>query len=97
MSLDAPIASDMPRYARFSRRRRAAVTMVYLVVCFVLYILTIDILLRAGIISNACFYRRMCTGGDRIVDQVAGIPFLLALAFVIALGWSGRLVGARKT
>jgi hypothetical protein len=80
-----------------SRLRRAAVTTAYLVVCFVLYILTIDILLRAGIFSSACFYRSMCTGGDRIVDQVAGILFLVALAFVIALGWSGRLLGARKT
>jgi uncharacterized RDD family membrane protein YckC len=80
-----------------SRLRRAAVTMAYLVVCFVLYILTLDVLLRAGILSSACFYRSMCTGGDRIVDLVAGILFLVALAFVIALGWSGQLFGARKT
>ncbi|MCP3379557.1 RDD family protein [Bradyrhizobium sp. CCGUVB4N] len=79
-----------------SRLRRAAVTVAYLGVCFVLYVIALDLLLRAGILSRACFYSSMCTGGDRIVDAVAGIVFLVVLAFVLALGWRGQLLGARK-
>jgi uncharacterized RDD family membrane protein YckC len=79
-----------------SRLRRFAVTVAYLVVCFVLYILVLDILLRAGIMSKACVYSSMCSGGDGFVDLAAGILFLLGLAFVIALGWRGQLFGARK-
>ncbi|MBR1089833.1 RDD family protein [Bradyrhizobium manausense] len=82
---------------RPSGLRRAAVTLAYLAVCLVLYILALDLLLKTGILSSACFYQSMCNGGDRIVDFVAAIMLLLVLASVITLGWRGQLLGARKT
>jgi uncharacterized RDD family membrane protein YckC len=82
---------------RPSRLRRTAVTLVYLVVCFFLYGFVFDLMLRAGIVSSACFYRNMCSGGDRIIDFVAAIVLLLVFASVVAFGWRGRLLGARNT
>jgi len=80
-----------------SRLRRTVVTLAYLVACFFLYVIALDLMLRAGIMSSACFYRSMCNGGDRIVDFVATIALLLVLASVVTFGWRGRLFGARKT
>ena len=80
-----------------SRFRRLVVILAYLVLSFIVFSIALDVLIMAGVLSSACIYRSICTGGDRIVDIVVGLLYLAGLAYVIALGWRGRLLGARKT
>ncbi|MGV7219433.1 RDD family protein [Bradyrhizobium sp. UFLA05-112] len=79
-----------------SRLRRALVTMAYLVLGGVLYVMALGALLQQGMLSSACLDRDVCSGGDRIVSFAAATVLLLALALVIGMGWRGRLPGARR-
>jgi hypothetical protein len=79
-----------------SRLRRALVTVVYLALSVSLYVGVLAGLLRGGILSRACVYQDICSGGDRIVDFAVAAAFLLMIALVIGMGWRGRLLGARK-
>lgn len=88
------VESDRPGMP--SRFRRTVVTLAYLILCVIVFSIALDVLVLAGVLSNACFSRGICTGGDRILDIVVGILYLAGLAYVIALGWRGRLLGARK-
>lgn len=79
-----------------SRLRRMLVTVVYLALGVLLYFGIFAALLRGGILSRACVNHDICSGGDRIVDFAAAATFLLMIAWVIGMGWRGRLFGARK-
>lgn len=79
-----------------SRPRRAAVTLFYLLAGLSLSVLALGALLEAGLISSACFDRDVCSGLDHIVSVAIAAALALVTALVIALGWRGRLLGARK-
>ncbi len=77
--------------------RRIAVTCGYLLVIAIIYIFLIGRLIPAGVISDACIDRNFCSAGERIFSLIFGTGLLGLCAVCIALGWRGRLVGARGT
>jgi hypothetical protein len=50
----------------------------------------------AGGLSRGCLTNNYCSGGERIVNLASGVALLVMIAVVIALGWRGKLFGARK-
>ena len=50
----------------------------------------------AGVLSDRCLNDDCCSGGERITVLVTGVTLLVMMVAVIALGWKGRLIGARK-
>ena len=85
-------ASGMP-----SGMRRVVVICVYLVLLVVAFIAVAGLSASAGWLSRSCIEKDYCSGGERIVNLASGIGLLVAIAAVIALGWKGKLFGARKT
>lgn len=48
--------------------------------------------------SPECLKRNStCTPQERLLDNVFGLLFVGALAAYMILGWTGRLLGARRT
>jgi uncharacterized RDD family membrane protein YckC len=86
-----PDGAGMP-----SRFRRLVVILAYLILCVIVFSIALDVLIKVGVLSHACVYNSMCSGIDRFFDIVAGLLYLAGLAYVIALGWRGQLLGARK-
>jgi uncharacterized RDD family membrane protein YckC len=82
-----PADANMP-----SGLRRVVAIFVYLLLMFV-----VDAIITAGSLSPACIDSNFCSAGERIVSFVAGIMLLVLAALTIALGWKGKLFGARKT
>jgi hypothetical protein len=85
-------ASGMP-----SPSRRIAVTCGYLLLVALIYVVIIGRFIVPGVISNACIDGNFCSGGERILSLILGVGLLGLCAVCIALGWRGRLVGARRT
>jgi uncharacterized RDD family membrane protein YckC len=85
-------AAGMP-----SLSRRIAVTCFYLVLIGIVYVAIIGDVVARGAISNACIDGNFCSGGERILSLMFGAGLLGICAVCIALGWRGRLVGARGT
>jgi hypothetical protein len=48
-------------------------------------------------LSPRCINNNYCSASERVVSLAAGITLLAMAALIIALGWKGRLVGARGT
>ena len=86
-----PVAPGMP-----SPVRRAAVICAYWLLLFVSLMVVLVAMAAAGLMSHSCVYGNYCSGLDRMLNLVAGVAFLVLLAVVVALGWKGRLFGARK-
>jgi hypothetical protein len=86
-----PAVSGMP-----SRWRRAAVICVYLLLLFIAFVIMLRMIVATGLLSNRCLNNDYCEGGERITALAANIALLLMMAVTIALGWRGRLFGARK-
>ncbi len=85
-------AGSMP-----SPLRRVVVTVLYAALSLVVYLaMTVNVLKFVGAYSNRCLVSDFCSGGERMLDLVGGIGVLLLLAGVIAMGWKGRLPGARR-
>ena len=84
------LAAGMP-----SRWRRVAVTCFYLLLIGTVYVVIIGGLVVPGAISDACINRNFCSGGERILSLIFGAGLLGMCAVCIALGWRGRLLGAR--
>jgi uncharacterized RDD family membrane protein YckC len=85
-------ATGMP-----SPRRRLAVICGYLLLTAIVYLLITRGIIAAGVISDGCLDRNVCSAGDRILSLNLGLTLLAASAACIVLGWRGRLVGARRT
>jgi uncharacterized RDD family membrane protein YckC len=81
-----PTLANMP-----PRWRRIAVICVYLVLLFILVAV-----IGLALLSPACFNRSFCSAGERVVDLATNVILLVMMAFVVALGWKGKLFGARK-
>ncbi|MBR0826536.1 RDD family protein [Bradyrhizobium manausense] len=84
-----------------SRLRRTLVTLAWLAVGIILYVVTLDAVLQAGlqagVLSNDCLDRNyFCSPAERVISIAAAVVLLVMLAVVIGLGWRGRLFGARR-
>jgi uncharacterized RDD family membrane protein YckC len=81
-----PTLANMP-----PRWRRIVVTCLYLVPVTIL-VTAIGI----AFLSPACLNRSSCSAGERVFDLALNITLLVMMAFTVALGWKGRLPGARR-
>jgi uncharacterized RDD family membrane protein YckC len=84
-------AAGMP-----SRLRRAAVICGYLLLLAIVYVVAIGCIVAAGAISKACLDGNFCSAGERFLSLAYALTLLGLSAVCIALGWRGRLIGARK-
>lgn len=85
---DEPADTNLP-----PRWRRVAVICGYIMLIFVLIGIG-----AIGLMSDACLRNASnCSAVERIFNTAAGVLFLLLVALIIARGWNGRLIGARKT
>jgi RDD family len=80
-----------------SRLRRSVVTALYLALSLALYFMLVGGLIVAGALSERCVDQNFCSAGERFLSVASAIGALLLVAGVIALGWRGRLPGARRT
>jgi uncharacterized RDD family membrane protein YckC len=83
----APADANMP-----SRLRRVAVIFVYL-----LLVVIADGIIAARTVSARCIDSNFCLAGERIMSLAVAVILLAGAAMIIALGWNGKLFGARKT
>jgi uncharacterized RDD family membrane protein YckC len=81
-----PAPANMP-----PRWRRIVVICVYLVLVAIL-----DGLIEMAFLSRGCLNNSSCSAGERILNLATGVTLLVAMALVIALGWKGKLFGARR-
>ena len=58
--------------------------------------IAVNVIVVAGVLSDRCLNDDCCSGGERITVLVTGVTLLVMMVAVIALGWKGRLIGARK-
>jgi uncharacterized RDD family membrane protein YckC len=82
-----PANPNMP-----SRLRRVGVICASLLLMFMVHTIII-----VGALSPRCINNNYCSASERVVSLAAGITLLAMAALIIALGWKGRLVGARRT
>ena len=83
-------ASTMP-----PRWQRILVICLYLVLLFAALSVALYLLATTGLLSARCVNSNYCSGGERVANVVIDIAFLLLMAAIIALGWKGKLFGAR--
>src|SRR6266702_8614028 len=79
-----------------SRLRRAVIICVYLLLLFAIFDVVEILLVMAGIVSSRCINSNYCLAGERMVNLGAAVAFVVTMAAVIALGWKGKLFGARR-
>lgn len=76
--------------------RRTAVICAYLISAIIFFVTSINILLRTRVLSLGCLDHNYCSGGEDVVELACGFALLAAVTAIIALGWKGRLFGARR-
>jgi hypothetical protein len=79
-----------------SRLRRLVVTVIWLALAFCGMIAVSAALSAFGRLSARCIDKDYCSGGERILLLSIGIALLATAALIVALGWKGRLFGARR-
>jgi hypothetical protein len=79
-----------------SRGRRAVVTLVYLALALAVYFLFAGVIISLGAISDACLNNDVCTLGENLLTGAFSVALFVIAALLIALGWRGRLWGARR-
>jgi hypothetical protein len=72
------------------------VTMLYIALSLALCAGIAAALTVGGAYSERCVVQDFCSAGERIIDLAISVGALLLTAAVIALGWKGRLPGARR-
>jgi uncharacterized RDD family membrane protein YckC len=72
--------------------RRVVVICAYLLAMFI-----VDVIITFGVLSPRCINNNLCSASERVVSLAAAVALLAMTALIIALGWKGRLVGARRT
>ena len=87
--------ADFPAAAMPSPSRRIAVTCGYLLLIAIVYVFIVGRLVPSGAVSDACIDRNFCSAGERMFSLLLGTGLLGSCAVCIALGWRGRLFGAR--
>jgi uncharacterized RDD family membrane protein YckC len=79
-----------------SRKRRAAVILAYLIVAFAGFCLIVGTFLLAGILSVECTDNASrCSAGEKSAEIVAAVFWIAVSAWIIGVGWRGKLPGAR--
>jgi uncharacterized RDD family membrane protein YckC len=81
-----PADANMP-----SGLRRVVVILTYLLVMFI-----VSAIVSVGALSASYIDSNFCSAGERIVSLLAAIALLALTALIVAQGWKGRLLGARK-
>ena len=81
-----PTLANMP-----PRWRRIVVICLYLVPVAILVTV-----IGLAFLSPECLNRSFCSAGERVFDLALNITLLVMMAFTVALGWKGRLPGARR-
>jgi uncharacterized RDD family membrane protein YckC len=81
-----PANPNMP-----SGLRRVVVICGYLLAMFI-----VDVIITFGVLSPRCINNNLCSASERVVSLAAAVALLAMTALIIALGWKGRLVGARR-
>jgi uncharacterized RDD family membrane protein YckC len=81
-----PTLANMP-----PRWRRIVVTCLYLVTVTILVTV-----IGIALLSRECLYKSFCSAGERVFDLALNITLLVMMAFTVALGWKGKLPGARR-
>ena len=76
--------------------RRSLVTILYVVLSLAFCSMISIALMHGGTYSNGCVARDFCSAVERAMDVVISFGALLLVAGVVALGWKGRLPGARR-
>jgi uncharacterized RDD family membrane protein YckC len=76
--------------------RRLVVTVIWLALAMGALIAFSAAMFAAGMVSARCIDKDYCSGSERIVLVSTEIALLAMTALIIALGWKGRLFGARK-
>jgi len=79
-----------------SRTRRALVIVAYIVVFTALYAAAALGIMAAGAVTLACLTDDRCTRGDEHVFTIAAALWMAGCIVALALGWRGRLYGARR-
>jgi uncharacterized RDD family membrane protein YckC len=80
-----PAATHLP-----SRWRRVAV------ICGYQLVMIIGVaVIAAGLLSPRCRDNGFCSAGERLISLGAALALLGLAALIVALGWKGRLFGAR--
>ena len=82
----APTNPNMP-----SALRRIVVICAYL-----LPMLILDGIITVGVLSPRCINNNFCSASEHVVSLAAALALLAMTALIIALGWKGKLVGARR-
>jgi uncharacterized RDD family membrane protein YckC len=86
------LASDtMP-----SRVRRIAVILIYMLLWCVLVFMGAVVLVWAGLVSDACTLAGRCSRFEDLLSAALGLAWVAICIVWIALGWRGRLPGARR-
>jgi uncharacterized RDD family membrane protein YckC len=74
--------------------QRMLVICLYLVLTLVV-VGMLDWMAKVGLTAAQCVDRASCSAVANLVELVLDIALLLAMAAIIALGWRGKLLGAR--
>jgi hypothetical protein len=74
--------------------RRVCVIVVYNVVLFVCFLG--GVAATESVISERCWVEDVCTPVDDVIIGAVSISWIALVVVTIALGWRGRLPGARK-
>ena len=79
-----------------SRSRRFVVIIGYLLLIVVVAIVTTNVLLVAGLVSEACFKNQhRCRPAEHFSTLALGLGWLTLSVLCIVLGWRGKLLGCR--
>jgi hypothetical protein len=79
-----------------SGTRRAVVIGVHLLLLAVVFVIVSGVIAAAGWMSRGCLEADSCSGAERALSLVTAVGLLAMTAVVIALGWKGKLFGARR-
>jgi hypothetical protein len=78
-----------------SRWRRTTIICVHLLLLLVAFVIALNMMVAGGMVSFRCLNDGYCSGGERAASLVVDVALLALMATVIALGWKGKLFGAR--
>jgi len=79
-----------------SLARRLLVTVAYLAVGFVLFVLTQVGIASVGWVMVRCFDGAICSPHENAVLDTVALGWGAVSALLVAAGWRGRLWGARR-
>jgi hypothetical protein len=79
-----------------SGMQRTAVICLYLLLLVAAFVAVAVAIVSTGWLSRGCSENDYCSGVERSLTFVTSVALLVMIAAIIALGWKGKLFGARK-